>query len=93
MPFRTTDISNGLEHKFGFVQEKGNHLFFRRVFPSGLCIRTKVSHGRKEVSAKIEGYIARQLGVDTRFFRGMISCTRSKEEYEQKVAERPANMP
>jgi hypothetical protein len=37
----------------------------------------------------IEGKIARQLRVHASFFRGMIGCTRDRQDYERQVREDP----
>lgn len=56
---------------------------------NGPTIRTKVSHGTGELSKALEGAIARQLKVRTTFFRGMMDCHNSYEDYCQKVCAMP----
>ena len=92
MPYKPKEVERKLRDKFAFSVAK-EHGFDHRWFElklSGLpAILTKVSHNRKEIGANLEGKIARQLRVRTRYFRGMIDCTNTREDYYRQVREDP----
>lgn len=86
MPYSHQDIQSKLMHKFGFsLNEKRGHLWFTLELPDLPVISTMLSHGRKEIGRSLESQIARQLGVRTPFFREMMNCTKSREEYYRQL--------
>jgi hypothetical protein len=92
MPFKPDVIEKTLLHKFGFQPAENHEIGHRWVelqLPNLPNILTRVSHNRKDIGVKLEGKIARQLRVRTVFFRGMISCTNSQEDYYKQVRENP----
>jgi len=92
MPFKPAEVEASLQGKFGFSPAEGHssdHKWFELSLPGLEPILTKVSHGRQEIGAKIEGKIARQLRVRASFLRGMISCTKSRDDYYRQVQEDP----
>ncbi len=89
MPLHSRDVAAKLIDKFHFALHEGDHLFFVRELAGGKRLRTKVSHGRHELSAQLEAEMARQLRVPVPFFRLMISCTRSNEDFENQVLSAP----
>jgi len=92
MPYKPKEVERKLQDKFLFSPAKGHsldHHWFELQLPGLPPIFTKVSHSRKEIRAKLEGKIARQLKVRTRYFRGMINCTNSRTDYYRQVGENP----
>jgi hypothetical protein len=92
MPYKPREIKKTLKNKFGFGPAKGHsddHSWYELCLPGLPSILTKVSHGKKEVGRKLEGKIARQLRVRTPYFRGMVGCTHSYEDYCRQIREDP----
>ena len=92
MPIKTKDLEKKLVQKFGFsrsVTHSDDHRWYQLLGPDGKAIFTKVSHGMTELSSQLESSIARQLRVPTPFFREMINCTKSSEEYKLKLSSNP----
>jgi len=85
---KTADVQRLLIRKFGFSEaptRSDDHIWYELHIPGLPVIATKVSHGEREIHAKLEGKMARQLRVHAPFFRRMIECTRSREEYIQQI--------
>ena len=83
MPFKVKEIERLLDTKFGFaLKRKGKHIFYELCVEGLRTIRTHVSHGNKrDVGRPLEAMMARELGVRNQFFREMISCTKTREDY------------
>jgi hypothetical protein len=85
-------VEKQLEHKFGFEPDTGHavdHRWWSLRLDGLPPIRTKVSHGNKEISQMIAGKMAKQLRVPSPFFREMIACTKSKHDYYDSVRTHP----
>ena len=92
MGLKYRDLESLLQSKFRFVRaehHESGHRWYELQIPDGPTVRTKVSHGTGELSKSLEGAIARQLRVRTTFFRGMMDCHNSYEDYCQKVRTTP----
>ena len=92
MPYKPKEVERKLQDKFGFSTAEGHssdHHWFELLLPGLPAILTKVSHNRKEIRAKLEGKIARQLRVRAGYFQGMIDCTNTREDYYRQVREDP----
>ena len=92
MPQRRDDLEAILQRKFGFKVAKDHspdHRWYELRLPDLPPIRTKVSHSRGDIGSVIEGKIARQLRVRAPYFRGMVSCTNSKDDYYKQVQDDP----
>jgi len=92
MPYKPKEVERKLRHKFAFSPAKEHsvdHHWFELELPGLPAILTKVSHNRREIGAKLEGKIARQLRVRTPYFRGMINCTNSRSDYYRQVRDAP----
>lgn len=84
MPFSTRDVQERLVNKFGFVKARTHetgHDWYLLEHDGLPPIRTKLSHGRPEISGDLEKRMSKQLRVRTGFFRQMIECTKSCAEY------------
>ena len=92
MPRRAAEIEGLLQHKFGFsraMQHGSDHRWYELRLEGLPRILTMVSHGRGEIGPVVLGRMARQLRVRGPFFDGMMSCTRSREEYYRQLREAP----
>jgi len=92
MPRKPKEIERLLQSKFGFSPAKGHssdHRWYELHLPGLPTLLTKVSHGKKEIHRRLEGKIARQLGVRNQYFRGMMDCTYNCEDYYRQVREDP----
>jgi len=84
MPFKPNQIEKALLNKFEFapsLHKATDHRWYELRRPGRKTILTKLSHSGKDVGKELEPKIARQLEVTTPFFREMIRCTKSKEDY------------
>jgi hypothetical protein len=92
MGHKYSQLLHVLRHKFKFVTPAGHgddHKWVELRLTGVPPIRTKVSHGAGEASKEIEAMIARQLRVSNAFFRGMIDCTNSCEDYYRQLETDP----
>jgi hypothetical protein len=91
MPLKKRDVETQLRNKFHFTQSKvhsSDHIWLERRFPGRAILRTRLSHSNKELRAPLIKIMARQLGVQSQFFEGMIECSNSEEDFRQAVAPR-----
>lgn len=88
--FTSGEIAQILRRKFKFedAKEKKKEIYLRLELPGVAPIVTHVSHNkstRTTVGKVLEGKMARQLRVDTPYFKGMLQCTISCEDYYQRL--------
>lgn len=79
-------------NKFGFTQSESrstDHRWYELHLEGLPIIATRVSRNNNDIGSKLEGMIARQLRVRNPFFKEMIECTKSKEDYEHQVRNAP----
>lgn len=92
MPYKPKEVEALLETKFGFTpapSHEKNHTWYVLMLPELPPIRTKVEHHRRPIGSKLEGRMARQMRVRPAFYRQMLDCTQSCENYYSKVREDP----
>jgi hypothetical protein len=91
MPLRTRDFEALLQTKFGFVpaDKAADHRWYELKLADLPPIFTKASHGKQEIRSQLENLIAKQLHVRVAFFRGMMNCTKSREDYYAQVRQDP----
>lgn len=82
------DVESSLERK-GFRRRDGHHTFFVYYSTENVktSIRTKVSHGAKEIGDKLIGAMARQCRLSKDDFKGLVECTLGREQYEVMLIE------
>ncbi len=92
MPYENRFVERRLLGKFHFREVKGkdDHRWVEVTIPDGPSIRTRISHGRDTVQGDLESRMAKQLKVTTHYFRGMMDCINSCEDYYQMVLDRIA---
>lgn len=92
MGFKSREIEGRLTNKFAFTQDtthESGHKWFVLQLPGLPAVRTMLSHGAKEIGPGLEAMMARQLRVSGRFFREMIACTKSKDDYYEALRANP----
>gem|GEM_PF-753999 len=92
MPYKPNEIEAKLQDKFGFTKagtHSSDHRWYELKLPGLPTVLTKVSHSREPISAKIESKMARQLRVRHPFFKGMMDCNQSNDDYRRQVREDP----
>jgi hypothetical protein len=92
MPHKPQKIESLLQSKFGFSPAKehsSDHHWYELRLSDLPAILTKISHGKKELSRRLESKIARQLRVRKQYFCGMMDCTHNREDYYRQVQEAP----
>ena len=88
MPKKAKDVTRALEKK-GFRSREGDHTFFR-LYADGVktTVRTKVSHGAKEIHDGLLSAMAKQTHLRKKEFLRLIDCPLSEEEYLDLLRER-----
>jgi hypothetical protein len=92
VPYERRDFESKLQTKFGFVEDKRrsvDHKWYTLQLDGLPVITTKVSHSGRDITDDIAHFIARQLKVRHQFLRGMIDCTRSRQDYTDQVRRDP----
>lgn len=83
------DVEAGLLNK-GFRQNNSHHRYFvyHTIKGEKSRIRTKTSHGAKDLDPYLIGQMAKQCGLTSRGFLRLVDCPLSQKEYERKVSSR-----
>ncbi len=81
MPSRNTEIKRLLQSKYGFRSATKEHVWIELKLPDMRPVRTCISHSRQTLGQDLEHKMARQLLVTISYFREMIGCTKSCEDY------------
>jgi len=92
MPRKPREIENLLTNKFGFSRASRHgdkHRWFELNVSGVGRILTMLPHSPREIRAKLEGKIARQLQVEKFFFDGMMGCSNNKDQYLAKLQSSP----
>lgn len=80
---KTADIIKSLGIK-GFEQQTTHHeIFWFKHNGKKTSIRTRVSHGEREIGDNLIGMMAKQVKLKKSEFEDLIACPLSKEEYEK----------
>ena len=88
MPLNQHRITELLKSKFGFQEAPGADAWYELELPGLPPIKTFRSRSKKE-SKWLEGQMAKQVRVRAPFFRQMLACTKTKEQYYDQVAKDP----
>lgn len=74
--------------KKGFVPNGGDHKFFvLYVDGKKTSIRTKISHGERDIHSPLLEQIQKQVGLSVNDFQDLVNCPLSKERYIEKLRE------
>ncbi|HEY7770047.1 type II toxin-antitoxin system HicA family toxin [Longimicrobium sp.] len=81
------DVEAALRRK-GFRQVDTHHRYFVYHTQAGLKsrIRTKTSHGRRELNTSLLAQMAKQCGVSRNEFLDLVDCPLDQKTYETKAA-------
>ncbi|HRO24584.1 MAG TPA: hypothetical protein PLR07_09860 [Promineifilum sp.] len=90
--FTSSEIARVLRRKFEFEDVKGKkkEIYLSLKLPGVEPVITHVSHpksNRTTVGKVLESMMARQLRVETPYFKGMIQCTNSRDDYYRRLEE------
>lgn len=82
------DVEAGLRNK-GFTQENSHHRYFIYHTLDGRKsrIRTRTSHGDKDIDKSLLRLMARQCRLTYQEFLRLVDCPLSRTDYEARIAE------
>lgn len=93
MAYKPREVEEKLQNKFGFARDKdrgSDHRYYILEIEGLPLIRTHFSHARKkDIGAVLESKIVKQLHVRKKYFKGMIDCTNSREDYYHQLQKDP----
>ncbi len=80
---KPSEIEDTLQNKFQFKRNTSHqkHRWWELKLPGLAPIATFFSHSRGEIGPGLEGKIARQLGINAAYLRGMVNCNHNCEAY------------
>jgi len=86
MPRKQADVEKSLLNK-GFQVGGGDHKFFvyHSVAGKKTAVRTKTSHGAREIDDNLLAQIAKQCRLSNKDFGLLVECPLSREAYEAKL--------
>ena len=85
MPLAAREVDSALTSK-GFKKvDRDHHFYFLWHAGKITTIRTKISHGEREISDTNCGLMARQMRLTTPQFRKFVDCTIREEHYIQML--------
>ena len=86
MPRKQDEVEKSLLKK-GFLPSGGDHNFF--FYPSNAgkktIVRTKTSHGGKEIDDNLLSQMAKQCKLTNKDFGLLVDCPLSRDDYEKKL--------
>jgi hypothetical protein len=86
------DAERALVRKLGMTREDRDHRWYVLEVDGQVLTRTFVSTGSEKdrtLGHDLVASMARQLGVSTPFFVGIVDCSRSRGDYLAEVARTP----
>ena len=86
MPRKQADVEKSLLNK-GFQAGGGDHNFFVYHSKAGkkTMVRTKTSHGSKEIDDNLLAQMAKQCKLGNKDFGLLVECPLSRDAYEAKL--------
>lgn len=86
MPRKQAEVERSLTNK-GFVAGGGDHNYFFYYSKSGkkTIIRTKTSHGSREIDDNLLAQMAKQCKLSNKDFSLLVDCPLSREDYELRL--------
>jgi hypothetical protein len=74
--------------KKGFSIEMGDHKYFR-LYLNGkdTGVYTKTSHNSQDIGDMLTGKMAKQLRMNTMFFKAFVECAKTQKDYETLLRE------
>lgn len=75
--------------KLGFTEDRGrHHIFFYLRHQGRIVVRTKISHGMKEISHPLLGLIGKQLKLSPKEFQRLLRGELSRQSYLELLRKR-----
>ena len=89
MPRKRKDVESALLSK-GFLQNETHHHQFVYYTETGkkTALRTRTSHGMREISDPLLAQMAKQCGLNKRDFLDLVDCPLDREGYAAKVVDK-----
>lgn len=86
MPRKQADVEKSLLNK-GFLSGGGDHNYFLYHSKAGkkTIVRTKTSHGAREIDDNLLAQMAKQCKLTNKDFGLLIDCPLSRDQYESKL--------
>ena len=86
MPRKQSDVEKSLLNK-GFQAGDGDHNYFFYFSIAGkkTIVRTKTSHGAKEIDDNLLAQMAKQCNLSNKDFGLLVECPLSRNDYESKL--------
>ena len=86
MPRKQSDVEKSLLNK-GFQAGGGDHNYFFYFSIAGkkTIVRTKTSHGAKEIDDNLLAQMAKQCKLSNKDFGLLVECPLSRNDYESKL--------
>lgn len=96
MAYRNRDVEKTLLNKFEFTSStthSKDHRWLELKLPNLPVITAHFSHTKENIGDTLWMLIARELRVNKSFLNGMISCTKSRDDYYEQVKTAPTPLP
>lgn len=86
MPRKQAEVEKSLLNK-GFQSGGGDHHYFFYYSKAGkkTIVRTKTSHGAREIDDNLLAQMAKQCKLSNGDFSLLVECPLSRDEYETKL--------
>lgn len=86
MPRKASDVEKSLINK-GFQTGGGDHNYFFYHSKAGkkTIVRTKTSHGAKDIDDNLLAQMAKQCKLSNKDFGLLVDCPLSRDDYEAKL--------
>ena len=94
MPRKQADVEKSLLNK-GFQAGGGDHNYFFYYSKAGkkTIVRTKTSHGSREIDDNLLALMARNCKLSNKDFGLLVECPLSRDDYEAKLVAAGAVVP
>lgn len=89
MPHKPPEIEIMLLKKLKMKSEDADHEKFCLEIEGIPTIRTKLPNHKKDIGDVLEGRIHKQLRVRKQFFRELMDCTKSREDFINQIRNDP----
>lgn len=85
MPKPAKDAGAALCRK-GFQSHQSDHVYYY-FYANGrkTAVRTKISHGEKEIGDNLLAVMARQVKLTKKLFGELVDCSMTQEQYLRKL--------
>ena len=86
------DVERALTQKMGMEMTQRDHRVYKLHYQGSFVAQTKVSRGSGHVTLgrELVSAMARDLQIPSRFFRGLVDCTRGLDDYLQHLRDEGA---